>query len=104
VPTAGSTTTVAASEVGATAPCIDWLFAEGYTGANFQETMVLANFATTATTAHIKLEYSNSHTQTYNVTVPAFGQTYFDVNNANAHPLGTCDITPCQVTTTSSAE
>jgi kumamolisin len=104
IPTAGGTTTGAASEVGATAPGIDWLFAEGYTGTNFQETMVLANFAATATTAHIKLEYSNGHTQTYNVAVPAFGQTYFDVKNANAHPIGTCDITPCQVTTTSSAE
>lgn len=104
IPTAGGVTTGAASEVGATAPGMDWLFAEGYTGTNFQETFVLANFGTTATTAHVKLEYSNGHTQSYDVMVAALGQTYFDVNNANAHPLGTCDTTPCQVTSASSAE
>ncbi len=101
---AGGLTTGAASEVGATAPGNDWLFAEGYTGPDFQEYFVLSNFGSTSTTANIDLEYSNGHTQTVTVTVPAFGQTRFDVNAANANPTGTCDVMPCQTTTTASAE
>jgi hypothetical protein len=101
---AGGLTTGAASEVGATAPGDDWLFAEGYTGTNFQEYFVLSNFGTSDTTANIDLEYNNGHTQTVTVTVPALGQTRFDVNAANANPTGTCDVTPCQTTTTASAE
>jgi Pro-kumamolisin, activation domain len=104
IPTAGGVTTGAASEVGATSPGNDWLFAEGYTGPNFQEYFILANFGTTATTATIKLEYTNGHTQAIPVNVPALGQLTFDVNQANAHPTGTCDVNPCQTTTSVSAE
>ena len=104
VTNAGGHTTGAASEIGATNPGTDWLFAEGYTGTNFQEYLVLANFGTAATTANVQLKYENGHTQTLSVSVPALGQTYFDVNQANAHPSGSCDVSPCSTTTSVSAE
>lgn len=103
IPNAGGLTTGAASEVGATSPGTDWLFAEGYTGTDFQEYLELANFGSSPATASIKLEYTNGDTQTVQVTVPALGFTQFDVNNANAHP-GTCNPSPCQVTGSVSAE
>lgn len=104
VTNAGGHTTGAASEIGAIHPGTDWLFAEGYTGANFQEYLVLANFGTSATTATVQLKYDNGHTQALSVSVPALGQTYFDVNQANAHPSGSCDINPCATTSAVSAE
>lgn len=102
--TAGGFLKGATSTVGATTPVTDWLFAEGYTGTNFQEYLVLANFATTSTAATITLEYSNGHTQTITVSVPALGQLFFDVNQANIRANGTCDISPCQITAPTSAE
>jgi len=104
LPTIAGVTTGAASEVGATSPGNDWLFAEGYTGPGFQQYFVLANFGTSDSHANIHLEYTNGHTQTANVTVPALGQTYVDVNQLNAHPTGTCDTTPCKVTSSAAAE
>jgi hypothetical protein len=104
LPTIPGVTTGAASVTGATNPGTDWLFAEGNTGPNYQENLVLANFGTSDSTATIELEYSNGHTQTLSVNVPALGQTYFDVNQANAHPDGTCDVSPCNVTLTAAAE
>lgn len=94
IPTAGGTTTGAASLVGATSPGNDWLFAEGYTGGRFQEYLVLANFAYADTTANVKLEYQNGTTQSVPVTVKALSQVFFDVNNAFAHPLPGCTPTP----------
>ena len=41
--------TGAASVVGTQSPGKDWLFAEGYTGTNFHEYIVLANFDSSAT-------------------------------------------------------
>jgi len=104
VATAGGAITGAASVVGATNPGKDWLFAEGYTGNNFQEYLVLANFTTAATSAVVTLEYDNGHRQAVSVSVPALGHTYVDVNRANAAPTGTCDITPCQTSVASSVE
>lgn len=104
IATAGGAVTGAASEIGATTTGNDWLFAEGYTGTNFQEYLVLANFGTAATTANVQLKYENGHTQTLSIPVPALGQSYFDVDQANAHPSGACDVTPCSTTTTVSAE
>ena len=77
--------TGAASVVGAQAPGKDWLFAEGYTGANFHEYLVLANFdpATTAN-ATINLEYSNGAVNPNTVAVPPLSQVFFDVNAASA--------------------
>lgn len=104
IPNAGGLTTGAASEVGATSPGTDWLFAEGYSGPSFQEYLELANFGTSATSATVTLEYSNAHRQAITVSVPALSHIYFDVNQANSSPTGTCDTSPCQTTTTSSAE
>jgi hypothetical protein len=100
---AGGWTTGAITGVGATAPGSDWLFAEGYTGINFQEYYELANFGTTPANANIKLEYTDGDTQTVSVPVPALGFKQFDVNYANAHP-GTCMPSPCAVTPSVSAE
>lgn len=83
----GSSVTGAASAVGATALGNDWLFAEGFTGKNFQEYLVLANFTNTDTTATVTLEYSNGSQQSVPVTVPALSQIYFDVNYYGAHPI-----------------
>jgi hypothetical protein len=91
VPNAGGTVTGAASAVGATSLGNDWLFAEGYTGGQFQEYLVLANFTNTDTTANVKLEYSNGQQQNVSVPVKAFSQFYFDVNNANANPVSGCN-------------
>ena len=104
IATAGGAITGAASVVGATNPGRDWLFAEGFTGTNFQEYLTLANFGTTATNATITLEYDNGHRQAITVSVPALDHIYFDVNHANTSPSGTCDINPCSTSTASSVE
>ena len=104
IPTAGGAITGAASQVGATTPGTDWLFAEGYTGVNFQEYFVLANFGSSAANATIKLEYTNGSTQTLNATVPALSQYFVDVNAAYTHPTGTCTPSPCATTPSVSAE
>lgn len=102
---AGGWTTGAASAVGATTlgsqAGSDWLFAEGYTGPYFQEYLVLANFTTTATTATVKLEYTNGSVQTVPVTINAESQYYFDVNHAYSNPAPGCGCAP---TTSVSAE
>ncbi len=103
VPNAGGETTGAASVVGATRPGTDWLFAEGYSGADYQEYLNLANFGTTTATATVNLEYTNGDVQTVTVYVPALSTIHFDVNAANATP-GTCNPSPCQVTDSVSAD
>ena len=70
----------AATVVGVQALQKEWLFAEGYTGAGFQENLVLANFGTTAVTASVKLEFSNGHTETVPETIAPSAQTMVDVN------------------------
>lgn len=87
IPTVGGTTTGAASVVGASRPGSDWLFAEGFTGFNFQEYLVVANFTYADTTANVKLLYTNGSTQTIPITVKSLSQTLFDVNAAFAHPV-----------------
>lgn len=104
IATAGGAITGASSEVGATNPGRDWLFAEGYTGNNFQEYLTLANFGTAATSAVVTLEYDNGHRQAITVNVPALDHVYFDVNRANSTPGGICDVTPCQTSPASSVE
>jgi kumamolisin len=77
--------TGAATVVGAQAPGKDWLFAEGYTGTNFHEYLVLANFDPTVTAnATINLEYSNGAVNPTPIQVPPQSQYFFDVNNASA--------------------
>ena len=84
---AGGLTTGAASVIGASAPGKDWLFAEGFTGSNFQEYYELANFGANAATANITLEYDDSSTQTVMVSVPAYQHVAFDVNAVQgSHP------------------
>ncbi len=91
IPTAGGRTLGATSATGATSlgtnAGSDWLFAEGYTGNNFQEYLVLANFTNANVTASVKLEYTNGSTQTVPVSIGAKSQSYFDVNNAFKHPV-----------------
>jgi kumamolisin len=95
---AGGWTSGAASAVGATSLGFnsgsDWLFAEGYTGHNFQEYLVLANFTQTNATVNVKLEYTNGTVQTVPVTVAGQSQYYFDVNYANNHPVSGCGCAP----------
>ena len=76
--------TGAATVVGAQAPGKDWLFAEGYTGFDFHEYLVLANFNSTVTAnATINLEYSNGAVNPQTVQVPPMSQVFFDVNAAS---------------------
>ncbi len=76
--------TGAATVVGAQAPGKDWLFAEGYTGANFHEYLVLANFDPAVTAnATINLEYSNGAVNPTTIQVPPLSQVFFDVNAAS---------------------
>jgi kumamolisin len=103
IPNAGGETTGAASVVGATQQGTNWLFAEGYTGADFQEYLDLTNFGTTTVTATVNLDYTNGDVQATTVYVPALSITQFDVNAANANP-GTCNPSPCEVTASVSAQ
>jgi kumamolisin len=74
----------AATVVGAQAPGKDWLFAEGYTGPNFHEYLVLANSDPAVTAnATINLEYSNGAVNPQTVQVPPLSQVFFDVNAAS---------------------
>lgn len=77
-PVTGATTVV-----GTPSPATNWLFAEGYTGPNFHEDLVLANFGPKSATATVKLEYSNGTVNPVNVTVPPRSQTTFNVNAAS---------------------
>jgi polyvinyl alcohol dehydrogenase (cytochrome) len=103
---AGNAHTVsgASSIVGAPTLMHDWFFAEGYTGAGFQEDLVLANFGSTPASARVILEFHNGHTQTVQQQVRPRDQAFLDVNSILARHLGTCDTTPCQPTADVSIE
>jgi kumamolisin len=92
---AGGPVTGAASEVGATAPGTNWLFAEGSTQPDFQTYYELADFGSTPANATVKLEFSDGTTDSYNVPVPAYGFTTFDVN---AHPDPNATAVSAQIT------
>lgn len=82
---AGNATTVSGAAVVAGAPSLsnDWLFAEGYTGGQFQENFVIANIDTSANTAAavtIRLEFPDTTTKTFTVSVPALSQVAWNVN------------------------
>ncbi|TMB86957.1 MAG: peptidase S53, partial [Chloroflexi bacterium] len=97
VPNSGLTTG-AASEVGATQPGLNWLFAEGYTGGGFQEYYELANFGPADAHVNINLEYTNGAVHTFPVTVPAHSHIAFDVN---AHfSSGATNSVSAQITST----
>ncbi len=77
--------TGAATVVGTRSPGKDWLFAEGFTGTNFHEYLVLSNFDSSATAnVTVNLEYSNGVTNPTTVTVAPQSQYFFDVNRASA--------------------
>src|SRR5436305_6267405 len=86
--------TGAATVVGAQAPGTDWLFAEGYTGANFHEYLALANFTPTVTAnVTVKLEYSNGAVNPTTVAVGPQSQYIFDVYAASAaFPQSTTEL------------
>ncbi|HEY1349762.1 MAG TPA: protease pro-enzyme activation domain-containing protein [Ktedonobacteraceae bacterium] len=105
VPNAGGATTGGATTMGATAQNTDWLFAEGYTGHDFQENLVLGNVTTSAASVTIKLEYTSGTVQTVQQIVNAESQLIFDVNNANAHPnCGANGNPPCKISNSVSIE
>ncbi|HAE84217.1 MAG TPA: peptidase S53 [Ktedonobacter sp.] len=77
--------TGANSIAGTKSPGKDWLFAEGYTGLNFHEYIVLANFdSSNPANVTVNLEYSNGATYPTTVTVAPQSQYFFDVNRASA--------------------
>ncbi len=94
----------AASVVPAQTLSSHWLFAEGYTGGQYQENLVLSNFYNRAITATITLEYQNGHNQVVTVPVPALSQVIENINTLNTTPSGTCDVTPCVTTPEVSAD
>jgi streptogramin lyase len=103
---AGNAGTVSgeADVVGVQQPASDFLFAEGYTGGQFQEDLVLANFdpTTDITNATLLLEYANGAKFSFPVTIPHQDQTTIDINQWTAHPTaagGTCLTTSNCVTT-----
>jgi len=93
-----------ASVVGAPLPGADWRFAEGYTGGQFQENLVLANFATSAASGSLELEYDNGSTLTVPLAVNAEDVSIIDVNSTTANRLGTCAPTPCALSQSVSAK
>jgi len=102
VPNSGLTTG-AASEVGATQPGLNWLFAEGYTlkstnSTGFQEYFELANFGQADAHVNINLEYTNGVVHTFPVTVPAQGHIAFDVNAHSS--TGATNSVSAQITST----
>ena len=67
----------------------DWLFAEGYTGGQFQENFVIANLdksANTTASVTIKLEYPDGSTSQSTMTIPTLSQTVFNVNSNATEP------------------
>src|SRR5258706_1470183 len=77
--------TGAATITGTPSPETDWLFAEGYTGPNFHEYLVLANFdPNISANVTVTLEYSNGVVNPTTVVVPPQSQYFFDVNAASA--------------------
>ncbi len=94
----------AASVVGASAPAADWRFAEGYTGGQFQENLVLANFNTSTASGTLTLEYDNGSTLTAPISVPAQDQSSIDVNAYTASKAGVCSPIPCALSQSVSAE
>jgi hypothetical protein len=64
----------------------DWLFAEGYTGGQFQEYFAIANLdasANATAVVTIKLEFQGGGTSSFTLAVPTLSQVIWNVN-ANA--------------------
>ena len=71
-----------ADVVGVQNPAKDWLFAEGYTGGQFQENFVIANVdpANVSANVNINLEFPDGSTKAYPITVAPNSQTVWNVN------------------------
>ena len=94
----GNAGTVSGGAVVAGAPALsnDWLFAEGYTGGQFQENFVIANIDTSANataTVTITLEFPNASTKQFQVQVGTLSQYIFNVNNAAPNQDISAEIT-----------
>ncbi len=76
----------AADVVGVQTLANDWLFAEGYTGGQFQENFVIANLDPGKTQANvtINLEYTDGTSHTFPVTVNSLSQLIWNVNTNGA--------------------
>ena len=71
-----------ADVVGVQTLASDWLFAEGYTGGQFQENFVITNLDPAKTTANvtITLEYNDGTSHAFPVTVNPLSQLSWNVN------------------------
>ncbi|HVB72006.1 MAG TPA: hypothetical protein VNE38_00475, partial [Ktedonobacteraceae bacterium] len=72
-----------ADVIGVQALASDWLFAEGFTGSQFQENLTIANLDTVANTTAavtIKLDIQGAPSQTFHVTIPTLSQVIWNVN------------------------
>lgn len=83
---AGNASIVSGAAVVAGAPALsnDWLFAEGYTGGQFQENFVISNIDTVANaTANvtITLELPDTTTHQFTIQVPSLSQYVWNVNS-----------------------
>src|SRR6266571_3095999 len=93
-----------ATVIGAPKPANDWRFAEGYTGGQFQENLVLANFGTTLANATVVLEYDNGSTLTNTYPINPQDNITLDVNFATNRTIGVCSPMPCALSQSVSAE
>ncbi len=78
----------AADVVGVQNLANNWLFAEGYTGGQFQENFVIANLDPGSTLANvtINLEYTDGARRSYNVTINPQSQLTWNVNTNALYP------------------
>lgn len=95
---AGNASTVSGAGVVAGAPALsnDWLFAEGYTGGQFQEYFVIANIDTVANVAAnvtITLEFPDTTTKQVQFVVSPLSQSIWDVNNLAPNTDVSAEIT-----------
>ncbi|HVB72295.1 MAG TPA: peptidase S53, partial [Ktedonobacteraceae bacterium] len=72
-----------ADVIGVQALASDWLFAEGFTGSQFQENLTIANLDTVANTTAavtIKLDIQGAPSQTFQLNIPTLSQVIWNVN------------------------
>jgi len=74
----------------------DWLFAEGYTGGQFQEYFAIANLdasANATAVVTIKLEFQGGGTSSFTINVPSLSETIWNVNTAAPNTTVSAEIT-----------
>jgi virginiamycin B lyase len=84
----------AADVVGGQTLANDWLFAEGYTGTGYQENLAIANVDPTGSPATVQviLKSQTGATSTTNLTIPANGQTVWNVNAGDTFTGSTPEV------------